>query len=212
MFQNVTPVTRNIVLLNVIMYLAANFLPLNLYSYLPAFFPESPYFHWWQVLTHMFMHAPLAQPAGLSHILFNMFTLWSFGPIIEHTLGQRRYALLYFASGIGAYLLNVAWNYVEISQGADPAMINSIPMVGASGAIFGVIAAFATLFPDAKLSIMFLPFGIKAKYLMPIIIVGSLYLGISGQMGGVAHFAHIGGALIGFLFALSWRKNRFRIQ
>ena len=87
------------------------------------------------------------------------------------------------------------------------------PMVGASGAIFGVIAAFSTLFPDAKLMFMFIPFPIKAKYLTPIIIVVSLFLGFRQFSGdNIAHFAHLGGALIGFLYIWSWKKNRDRIQ
>ena len=92
-------------------------------------------------------------------------------------------------------------------------IILKTPMVGASGAIFGVIAAFSTLFPDAKLMFMFIPFPIKAKYLTPIIIVVSLFLGFRQFSGdNIAHFAHLGGALIGFLYIWSWKKNRDRIQ
>ena len=85
-------------------------------------------------------------------------------------------------------------------------------MMGASGAIFGVVAAFSTLFPESKLSIMFIPYGIKAKYLLPGIIIISLYLGFSGSMSGIAHFAHIGGALVGFVLAKYWKGNQFRIN
>ncbi len=213
MFRQLTPITRNIIIANVLIYLASNFLPwLRLYEIFPAYYIGSPNFDFWQIFTHMFMHAPIYSSIGIMHILFNMVTLWSFGPVLEQTLQQQRFSALYFLSGIGAYALNCAWNFYEISSGADVDMINSIPMVGASGAIFGVVAAFSTLFPDAKLYFMFIPFGIKAKYLLPIIIVVSLYLGFSGDMGGIAHFAHIGGAIVGFLMARSFRNNRFRIN
>ena len=194
----------------------------------------------------MFMHG------SILHIAFNMMTLWSFGPVLEQVLGQKKFLILYFASGLGGFALYNIWNYYEVSQitnfltsqaydiheiykyadnsysGEMPISTNSeavrdaaqqlfnilkTPMVGASGAIFGVIAAFSTLFPDAKLMFMFIPFPIKAKYLTPIIIVVSLFLGFRQFSGdNIAHFAHLGGALIGFLYIWSWKKNRDRIQ
>lgn len=190
------------------------------------------------------MHAPMGQGVGLTHILFNMFTLWSFGPVLEQYLREKRFLLLYFASGLGAFLLFNLWNMYEVNQvvnsltqqGVDVGevfrksaqgyqgdmsifsnpdalllgqMLNG-KMLGASGAIFGVVAAFSTLFPNAKLVFLFIPFPIKAKYLFPIIIVVSLYLGFTGSMGGIAHFAHIGGAVVGFLIALYFRKKQIQ--
>lgn len=214
MFPKLTPITKAILILNVLMYLVSNYYMFpKLYVLFSVYYFESPHFHFWQILTHMFMHAPMGQGIGLTHILFNMLTLLSFGPVLEQFLGERKYLILYFVSGIGAYLLNCGWNYFEITQlGVSAEMINNIPMMGASGAIFGVVAAFSTLFPDAKMIFMFLPFPIKAKYLLPGIIVISLYLGFSGSMGGIAHFAHIGGALVGFLLAKSWKDNRYEIR
>lgn len=252
MFSTLTPVTRNIIILCGIVYAISNFVPsLDLYRWFSAFYPFSPNFRSWQVLTHMFMHAPLGDSIGLMHILFNMLTLWSFGPVLEQTLGSRKFTVLYFASGLGAFLLFNVWNFYEvnmITSALEQAGINvgeifhkadfsysgdlqnpgtnaetqnlvqqlfialRSPMLGASGAIFGIVAAFATLFPDAKLAFMFIPFPIKAKYLLPFIIAVSLYLQFSGQMGGVAHLAHIGGAVVGFVFALIWKKNRYRIN
>lgn len=211
MFRNLTPVTKNILILNVVFYLASNFIQFpKLYEMFSVYYIESPYFRVWQVITHMFMHAPLQGGGGLTHILFNMITLLSFGPVLEQVLGERKYIILYFISGIGAYLLNCGWNYFEIMQSADPELIYNIPMMGASGAIFGVVAAFSTLFPDAKLFFFFIPFPIKAKYLFPGIIVISLYLGFSGSMGGIAHFAHIGGAIVGFILARAWKNDLYR--
>lgn len=214
MFQNITPVTKNIIILNIVVYIASNLINFpTLYYYLSAYYPTSEYFKWWQIITHMFMHAPFSGGLGLTHIIFNMLTLWSFGPVLEKVLGSKKFTNLYFLSGIGAYLLNIAWSYYEISQsGAVATGIEDIPMMGASGAIFGVVAGFATLFPDTKLIFMFIPFPIKAKYLLPIIIIGSIYLGYSGNVGGIAHFAHVGGALVGYLFARSWKNNRYRIN
>jgi len=185
------------------------------------------------------------------HILFNMLTLWSFGPILEQSLGERKYLILYFVSGLGAFFLFNLWNFIEIQQitssleslGLNAAEIykkaaigytgdmnisatteegkelsqslyNALrtPMVGASGAIFGVIAAFATLYPDSKIGIMFIPVPVKVKYLLPILLVISIYLGVSGNVGGIAHFAHVGGAIVGFLLALLWKKHLYRFR
>lgn len=213
MFPRLTPITKNIIILNVIFYLASNFIMFpKLYEMFSVYYIASPNFKVWQIITHMFMHAPLGQGIGLTHILFNMLTLMSFGPVLEQVVGERKYIILYFASGIGAYFLNCGWNYVEILQGANVMQIYSTPMLGASGAIFGVVAAFSTMFPDSKLYFMFIPFGIKAKYLLPAIIVISLYLGFSGSMGDVAHFAHIGGAIVGYLLARKWKNDQYRIN
>jgi len=249
MFPQLTPVTRNIIILNVIFFVGTFLLTnlnINIDGLLAGYFPLSPNFRSWQIITHMFMHG------SIMHIVFNMLTLYSFGPVLEQVLGQKKFIILYFAAGLGGFALYNIWNYVEVSQltnflnsqaydiheiykyadinysGEMPISSDSeavresaqklfnilrTPMVGASGAIFGIIAAFSTLFPDAKLMFMFIPFPIKAKYLTPIIIVVSLFLGI-GQFSGdnIAHFAHLGGALIGFLFVWNWKKNRDKIQ
>ena len=249
MFSQLTPTTMNIIIINVIFFVGTFLLQnlnIDLESLLAGYFPLSPNFRSWQIITHMFMHG------SILHIAFNMMTLWSFGPVLEQVLGQKKFLILYFASGLGGFALYNIWNYYEVSQitnfltsqaydiheiykyadnsysGEMPISTNSeavrdaaqqlfiilkTPMVGASGAIFGVIAAFSTLFPDAKLMFMFIPFPIKAKYLTPIIIVVSLFLGFRQFSGdNIAHFAHLGGALIGFLYIWSWKKNRDRIQ
>ena len=249
MFSQLTPATKNIIIINVIFFVGTFLLRnlnIDLESLLAGYFPLSPNFKSWQIITHMFMHG------SILHIAFNMMTLWSFGPVLEQVLGQKKFLILYFASGLGGFALYNMWNYYEVSQitnfltsqaydiheiykyadnsysGEMPISTNSeavrdaaqqlfiilkTPMVGASGAIFGVIAAFSTLFPDAKLMFMFIPFPIKAKYLTPIIIVVSLFLGFRQFSGdNIAHFAHLGGALIGFLYIWNWKKNRDRIQ
>ena len=202
MFQNITPITKNIIILNVIVFILSNtFLP-QMYYFLVAYFPLDPEFKSWQIVTHMFMHG------GIMHIAFNMLTLASFGPLLERFLGEKKYILLYFLSGLGAYALNSLWIYYEMI--AEEQFIN-VAMLGASGAIFGVVAAFTALYPNAEMMIMFIPFPIKAKILLPIVIVGSIYLGIN-NVGGVAHFAHIGGALVGYILIKIWGRNRYRIN
>lgn len=243
MFNTIPPITRNLIIINVVVFIL--FYLVNnqeLFVKFAAFYPFSPFFKSWQIITHMFMHG------SFMHILFNMFTLYSFGPVLEQTLGEKKYVILYFISGLGAFFLFNLWNFVEVQQiqsslesygfdltnylvgesvsfkGNTAAVLSqqelvgdlksiiSVPMVGASGAIFGVIAAFATLYPDAEVGIMFIPIPVKVKYLLPIIIVGSIYLGISGNIGGVAHLAHVGGAIVGFLLAFYWKRNRFQIN
>ncbi len=251
MFNNITPITRNIIILNVIVYLVANFLLPNLYNTFSGFYPFSPNFKSWQIITHMFMHAPLKEPGGIMHIVFNMFTLFSFGPVLEQVLGEKKYLILYFLSGLGSFFLFNLWSFVEAQQiifGLQSLGLNAseiypkaaidyvgdlkisattiegqelssqyynllrTPMLGASGAIFGVVTAFATLYPDAKIGIMFIPVPIKVKYLMPIVIVISIYLGVSGNGGGIAHLAHVGGALVGWILARIWKKHLYRFN
>lgn len=245
MFNNIPPVTRNIIIINVLMFILTFFVMPQLYNTLSGFYPFSPNFRSWQIITHMFMHG------GYMHIIFNMLTLWSFGPILEQTLGERKYLILYFASGLGAFFLFNLWNFIEVQQivsGLQSLGINAseiypkaaigysgnlkisattpegvelsqklyialrTPMVGASGAIFGVVAAFATLYPDSKIAMMFIPIPMKVKYLMPIVILVSIWLGISGNGGGIAHLAHVGGALVGWLLARNWKKHLYRFN
>lgn len=242
MFNNIPPITRNIIMINVIVFIVSYFLFPQLYNTLSAFYPFSPNFKSWQVITHMFMHG------GFMHILFNMVTLWSFGPVLEQTLGERKYLILYFASGLGAFFLFNLWNFVEVQQisneleqlgfnvsaylsgakgsfsGSSESILRQqelvkslkdiilTPMVGASGAIFGVVAAFATLYPDSKIMMMFIPVPIKVKYLLPIVVVVSIYLGVSGSGGGIAHLAHVGGAIVGFILAKIWSKHLYRFR
>jgi membrane associated rhomboid family serine protease len=240
MFNNIPPITRNIIILNIVVFIAALVMP-QLNDYLAAYFPLLPQFRSWQIVTHMFMHG------SFMHILFNMFTLFSFGPILEQSLGEKKYLILYFLSGLGAFLLYTLWNFLQYQnaytelndlgfniQGyiADPeSFINTkVPlrvqelvsekinpvifgrMVGASGAIFGVIAAFATLYPEARIGIMFIPIPVKVKYVLPVVVIGSIYLGVTGNAGGIAHLAHVGGAIVGFILAKIWKKHLYRFN
>lgn len=203
MFQHLTPITRNIIILNIVIYILSNLIFPQMYDYLVAYFPLAPQFKSWQIITHMFMHA------GIMHIAFNMITFASFGPVLENVLKEKKFLILYFLSGLGAFVLHSLWLYFEM---VSTQQIIDARMLGASGAIFGVIAGFTALYPDAKMYIMFIPFPIKAKVLLPIAIIGSLYFGITGGGGNVAHFAHIGGAVVGYFLVKYWGKNRYRIN
>ena len=245
MFQNITPITRNLIIINAILFVVSHYIFPHLIYMLSAFIPLSPNFKSWQIITHMFMHG------SVMHLAFNMLTLWSFGPVLEKVLGERKFIIFYLVCGLGSFIIYNLWNYyqvyeltktltqqgvnigelylksdlnyrgsssVELPDRVDGAIVREFfnylrtPMLGASGAIFSVVAAFSTLFPNATMMFMFIPFPIKAKYLFPLIILGSLYLGIRQQEGdNVAHFAHIGGALIGWIWIQNWKKNQDRI-
>lgn len=183
---------KNLLIINVIMFLAT--MVLEKYGYyeitnLMALWPiGTGYFHLWQPITYMFMHA------GLDHIFFNMFALWMFGYILENYWGTRRFLFYYFVCGVGAGLLNLLFAGVN-------------PTVGASGAVYGILLAFGMLFPEERIYLYFL-LPIKAKWFVIGYAVIELLLGVS-SMDGIAHFAHLGGMLFGLLMILYWRKHPF---
>ncbi len=160
-------------------------------------------FRLWQFFTYMFIHA------GPWHLIFNMFFLWMFGCEVERTLGTREFVKYYLACGVGAALLHLIVSFLLSSSGVD------VPVVGASGAIYGVMAAFAVLFPERVITLLLflvLPVQLKAKYLVMIFAGISVLLGTVGAFGnadGVAHFAHLGGMVAGFLYLkLDWRTEQ----
>ncbi|MRJ11360.1 rhomboid family intramembrane serine protease [Ornithobacterium rhinotracheale] len=232
MFQRIAPITKNLIIINLLFYLATFVFSstngIDLREYLGAFYPLSDNFRSFQILSHMFMHG------DLTHLFFNMLALFMFGSTVEMVLGPKRYVILYFTSALGAYVLFNATNYLEAQQliaAADllpqqvallstlkPMMgipgletlsaIYSTPMVGASGAIFGVLIAFGMLFPNAVLMLIFPPIPIKAKYIIPLYVLLELVLAIQSNPGdNIAHYAHIGGAIIGFILIRNWKKT-----
>ena len=158
-----------------------------------------------QLITHMFMHG------SLQHLFFNMFGLYMFGPPLEYVLGPKRFLTYYLGAGFGALALDFAVKYGMLHFGNvsdyDASAIINTPMVGASGALFGLLAGYAMFFPNNVLQLLFPPIPIKAKYFVLIYAAIELFLGISGRQANVAHFAHLGGALFGFLCILYWRKT-----
>lgn len=231
--SNLPPVVKNLLIINIICfipYIVFNeaFYDDKFVGAMGVFYFNSPHFRVWQVLTHMFFHG------GWMHIVFNMFALYSFGMAIEYTLGSKRFFNFYFICGLGAIALQMLAQAIEVHSligsftTSNPEIwynqlplpkaqqlydIYNGPMVGASGAIFGLLIAFGMLYPNAELMILFIPVPVKAKYVIPVYILLELYLGFEQYSGdSVAHFAHLGGALIGFIVIKLWgirRPNNF---
>lgn len=196
-----TDVVKHLLLINVIVFLATGLLMPDSWRVLALFYPQSDFFQPFQLVTHMFMHA------DIGHLAFNMLSLFFLGPWVERALGPKRFMIFYFASAFGAALLHLAVRYYTISVVGDISGIN-IPVLGASGAVYGVVIGFGYLFPNAQLMLLIPPIPIRAKYLAVGLVVMDLMFGFSGTQSGVAHFAHVGGAITGFLLLYFWRNNR----
>lgn len=208
---NIPIVTRNLLIINVIMFIATLVNEQFMVEKFAMFYPASPWFRWWQPLTHMFMHG------GFWHIFFNMYTLLMFGMVVERALGTRKFLIYYFVTGLGAVALHTGVEWIQmqsyLADGSAAAQLayNDVlrtPMLGASGAIYGVLIAFAMLYPDSTMTLIFPPVTLKAKWWVAIFAVIELTFGIVGTRVGIAHFAHLGGMLFGFLLILYWRSTR----
>ena len=208
-FDNIPVVTRNLLYLNLIMFVASLINPTFMQDTFAMAYPLAQGFRWWQPLTHMFMHA------NFMHIFFNMYTLVMFGMVVERALGTKDFIVFYLVTGFGAVLLHTGVEYLQVQSllhqypGVNPQQIyNSIPgVLGASGAVYGVLVAFAMLYPNARMTLIFPPITLDAKWWVGIFVVIELITGITGTRMGIAHFAHLGGALFGFLLILYWRKH-----
>ncbi len=198
---NVTVVVKNLLIINVLMYFGTvMFMGDPSRLMLAMFYPTSEYFAPYQIITHMFMHG------SISHLFFNMFAVYMFGPPLENLWGSKRFLFFYLFTGFGALFLHLFVKYIELNNmGADPLSIN-IPVLGASGAVFGLLVGFGMNFPNTKLMLLFPPIPMKAKYFVGGYAVLELFLGLGNIGGGIAHFAHVGGALFGLLLILYWRK------
>ena len=206
-WQSIPTVTRNLLLINLIVF-AATWIDTDIlrddyfYRIFALYYPTSPFFRFWQPLTHMFMHG------GFWHLFFNMYSLLFFGAAVERAIGQKKFLILYFLCGLGAVALHMGVQWFQLHYMAgDPMRILTVPTVGASGAIYGILIAFAMLHPDATLVLLFPPIPLKAKWWVLIFAGIELVTGITGTMDGIAHFAHLGGMLFGFLLVRYWRKT-----
>lgn len=204
------PVTKNLIIINVLIFVATIINENFMIGTFGLFYPTSPYFRWWQVITHMFMHG------GFWHILFNMYTLFIFGVVVERIIGSKKFLLFYFVCGLGAAALQMGTQYLEVqafmnsdSQTALQSLIDlkRTPTVGASGAIYGVLIGYAMLFPQSKMTLLFPPVTLSAKWMVIVFAVIELFTGVVGFADGVAHFAHLGGMLIGWLLIRFWRRR-----
>ncbi len=208
--DNIPVVTRNLLFLNIIMFVATCINPVFMKETFSMAFPLATRFRWWQPLTHMFMHD------GFMHIFFNMYTLVMFGMIVERALGTKKFIWFYLITGFGAVLLHTGVEFLQVQSllkqypGVEPQLIyNSIPgVLGASGAVYGVLVAFAMLYPQARLTLIFPPVTLDAKWWVIIFVGIELVTGITGTQMGIAHFAHLGGALFGFLLIRYWQRKQ----
>jgi len=262
-FNNIPPVVKNLVIINVIMLLATwvlgNTFGIQLNHILGLHYFKSDLFEPYQFVTHMFMHG------GLMHLFFNMFALWMFGRVLESVWGSKRFFIYFMVTGLGAAALHTfvihlqmnsilsdikaftntpspeafailvkdhfpeyysqvysklldGWysnpdsaRYIAQSQQFVRELLDlkmNIPTVGASGAVFGVLLAFGMLFPNTQLMLLFPPIPIKAKYF--VIFYGGLelWLGLTQPGSNIAHFAHLGGMLFGFILIKVWKNKR----
>lgn len=242
MFNNIPPVTKNLLLINITLYIVSMVLLNNgvdLFYLLSGRYFNSVFFEPYQVITHMFMHSD----TDFLHLFFNMFLLFMFGSHLERVWGSKRYFIFYIASGLGAFVLYNSigvWQIMDLKQqlvsmGYDLneikykllegetdkikvlsgtfdtiqayANFNWSRLVGASGAIFGLLAGFGILFPNTELMLLFPPIPIKAKYLIGGYVAFEVYNSIYSSGDTIAHLAHVGGAIVGGILVLYWRKK-----
>ena len=234
-----TEAVKHLLIINVILFFATQLYGEQRYQWMSLWFPKNSNFEWWQIVTHMFMHGSLMHIIFNMYALWAFGTpleqIWGKGKFLffYFSAGLGSAAL---HSGVNFYLFNEGMSALEgagiartqildiLAQGkyspgwydlAPKSTIDSMltafntPAVGASGAIYGILVAFAFMYSEAKLMLIFLPVPIKAKYFVPILIAVDLIFGIGNVNTGVAHFAHIGGALIGFIMMWYWKKNEF---
>lgn len=250
MFSNIPPITKNLLLINITLYVVSMVLlnsGIDLFHLLSGRYINSIFFEPYSIVTHMFMHSS----HGIGHIFFNMFALFMFGSHLERIWGGKRFFIFYIASGLGAFLLyngigvyqiyqiknellagdilqshgfqSLAEFHAKMMDNAESGMVfipeaigetlaryqelNMSSLVGASGAIFGLLAGFVILFPNTELQLLFIPFPVKAKYLIGGYIAFEVYNSIYSSGDSIAHLAHVGGAIVGALFVFYWRKK-----
>ena len=217
--NNIPTMTKNLLVVNVLAFIATFVLErsgIDLTRLLGLHFFLASEFHIYQFITYMFLHG------GFTHILFNMFALWMFGSVIERVWGPKKFLFYYICCGVGAGFTQELVQYITYSmegiaayqyvnaggvQMTTDAYINLWTTIGASGAVYGILLAFGMIFPNERLFIIPFPFPIKAKWLIVGYIAIELFSAMSGPGDGVAHMAHLGGMLFGFLLIRYWQKH-----
>jgi membrane associated rhomboid family serine protease len=230
-----SPVVKNLIIINALMFLGMLLVQsafhLDLNRILGLYYFRSPFFRPYQIITHMFMHG------GIGHIFFNMFALWMFGKVLEQVWGPKRFFIYYMVTGLGAAILHSLVLQIEMAplmkyvsetykidnftpeiidnlynmtdaKAKELALAMVIPTVGASGAVFGLLLGFGMLFPNTQLMLLFPPIPIRAKYFVLGYGLIELYLGITQPGSNIAHFAHLGGMLFGFIMIKMWKQDR----
>ncbi|MFI3318196.1 MAG: rhomboid family intramembrane serine protease [Rikenellaceae bacterium] len=186
------PVVLNLIIINCLALMATSLFPKITY-HLALFDLGSHYFRAYQIVTYMFLHG------DLSHLFFNMFALWMFGRSLEYELGSKRFLTYYMVCGVGAALIQIAVGLF------DPYGVT----VGASGAVFGLLLAFGVTHPNAVIMLIIPPIPMKAKWFVILYGVAELFFGMTGRLSSIAHFAHLGGMLWGFILLHYWRYRGF---
>ena len=217
--NNIPTMTKNLLIVNVLAFIATFVFErsgIDLTRILGLHFFLASEFHIYQFITYMFLHG------GFTHILFNMFALWMFGSVIERVWGPKKFLFYYICCGVGAGFTQELVQYITYSmegiaayqyvnaggvQMTTDAYINLWTTIGASGAVYGILLAFGMIFPNERLFIIPFPFPIKAKWLIVGYIAIELFSAMSGPGDGVAHMAHLGGMLFGFLLIRYWQKH-----
>lgn len=213
MFRNIPIVTRNLLIINVLVYLLASVVELggkSLTDWGALHFFMASDFHVYQFITYQFLHG------GFTHLFFNMFALWMFGNTLENIWGSKRFLLFYIVCGLGAALcqevvqfidfeIRTDWRGLAVLNDGMREVLNTWNTVGASGAVYGLLLAFGMLFPNSRIYLYFL-FPIKAKWFIIGYAVIELLSGFFSS-GNVAHFAHLGGMLFGLILILIWKKK-----
>ncbi|WP_139265298.1 rhomboid family intramembrane serine protease [Bacteroides ihuae] len=212
-------ITKNLIIINVLFFLGgfvANSYGIDLADYLGLHFFMAEKFNAAQLFTYMFMHG------GFTHLFFNMFAVWMFGRILEQVWGPKRFLLYYIVCGVGAGIIQEvvqliqyevqlsAYDSVNIGSAIIPMSeyLNMMTTVGASGAVYAILLAFGMTFPNQQLFIFPLPIPIKAKYFVMGYALIELYSGFANNPNdNVAHFAHLGGMIFGFILIMYWKKK-----
>jgi membrane associated rhomboid family serine protease len=241
--REITPVVKQLLIINIIFFVGALVLNERAYDMLALYYFESDKFRFWQPLTHMFMHGSIAHIAfnmfalysfgsalehywGAKRFLF-FYIVCGLGAALIHTgvnyylfhdglksLTEAGYLKIDIINILSQGKIDTRWTEILGQSTLDSFGGTFAPAVGASGAIYGLLIAFAFMFPDAQLAMYFIPVPIKAKYFVPIIVGLDLFSGVTGYTifggGNIAHFAHVGGALFGLLLMLYWRNNKFK--
>ena len=199
----ITDVVKNLLIINILLFLATQVLQgLNLMELLALHNPLNEAFKPYQLVTHMFMHA------NVGHLFFNMFALYMFGSSLETVWGPKRFLFFYFFTALGAMVFHFLVWYAEVYMQTGALPTGRAAILGASGAVFGLLAGFGMLFPNTRLMLLFPPIPMKAKYFVLLYAVIELFMGVTNTMSGVAHFAHLGGALFGVVLIFYWRRKR----
>lgn len=219
--ETLPPIVKNLIFINVLFFLATEFLFRDIGEFgLQGVFGLWPVNHEnfrpYQIFTHMFTHA------GIGHIFFNMFSLWMFGRMLENIWGPKKFLLFYLICGIGAAVAHMSVAYFQYkdvlgmmemlkatgqTEYLEMVQSGAYYAVGASGAVMGVLVGFAYLFPNTELMLLFPPIPIKAKWLILGLVAFDLFGGLGRTSDGIAHWAHLGGAAMGFILVYIWNKT-----